>query len=191
MEDIVFITGNQSKADYLTQWLDHPIQHQKVDVPEIQSVDPLEVVTHKALEAYKIIQRPVLVEDTSLSFEAFGGRLPGTLIKWFLQEMGTGGMLKALSAFDDRRGVASLVFALYDGNELVTFEGATSGTIATEERGEGKFGKLSWNTIFIPEGSDKTFGEMTDEELKPFSHRAKAIAKMQTYLTQRAVALDK
>jgi non-canonical purine NTP pyrophosphatase (RdgB/HAM1 family) len=185
MKDIVFITGNQSKADYLAQWLDYPIEHQKVDVPEIQSVDPIEVVSHKAYEAYKIVQRPVLVEDTSLTFEALGGKLPGTLIKWFLQEMGNEGMLRALSAFSDRRATASLVFALYDGKELMTFKGSTDGTVPTEQRGSSRFGKYSWNTIFIPNGSDKTFGEMTDEELKPFSHRAKAIAKIQAYLSEQ------
>jgi len=36
--------------------------------------------------------------------------------------------------------------------------------------------------VFIPNGTTKTYAEMTDDELKPFSHRAKAIAKLQAYL---------
>jgi len=83
VNDIEFITGNQHKADYLAKWLGMPINHQKVDLTEIQSLDLHEVVEHKVREAYRIIQKSVLVEDVSLTFHALG-RLPGTLVKWFL-----------------------------------------------------------------------------------------------------------
>src|SRR5712671_3544589 len=121
MNDIIFITGNQSKADYLALWLQHPIEHQKLDLDELQSLDPFEVIEHKAREAYEKVQRTVLVEDVALSFNALGGKLPGTLIKWFLQEMDNEGMLRMLSAFDDRRATASIIYGLYDGQALHTF----------------------------------------------------------------------
>ena len=82
---ITFVTGNAFKADQVGWHLDMPLAHQKVDVDEIQSLDLAEVVRHKAMGAYKIIKTPVLVEDTSLTFESLG-RLPGPLIKWFLEE---------------------------------------------------------------------------------------------------------
>lgn len=182
MKDIVFITGNQAKADYLTQWLGYPVSHQKIDLDEIQSLDALEVIEHKARQAYERVQRTVLVEDVSLSFEALGGKLPGTLIKWFLHEIGNDGMLRMLSAFDDRRARASLIYGLYDGQELHTFSGAVDGTVPLEQRGTGTFGTHSWNTIFVPNGSSKTYAEMSDEELRPFSHRAQAIDKLRAFL---------
>jgi non-canonical purine NTP pyrophosphatase (RdgB/HAM1 family) len=188
MDDLVFITGNQGKVDYLAKWLGHPVQHQKIDLEEIQSLDSHQVVEDKARRAYEMVGKPVLVEDVSLSFSAFGGKLPGTLIKWFLTEPGTEGMLKMLEGFSDRRATASIMYGLYDGAQLYTFAASVPGTVPPEVRGTGdawKGGK-SWNSIFIPDGATKTYAEMTDEELKPFSHRALAVQKLAAFLEQHS-----
>ena len=81
MIDVTFITGNQNKADYFSKYLGFPVNHHKVDLDEIQSLDLREVVKHKLLQAYDEIKSPVIVEDVSLEFEALG-RLPGTFIKF-------------------------------------------------------------------------------------------------------------
>ena len=86
MKNITYITGNQHKADYLANYLGHPIDYQKVDLDEIQSMDLMEIVRHKVRQAYNVIKKPVVVEDTSLEFKALGG-LPGPFIKHFLQKM--------------------------------------------------------------------------------------------------------
>jgi non-canonical purine NTP pyrophosphatase (RdgB/HAM1 family) len=189
MNDLIFITGNQAKADYLKKWLGHPVEHQKMDLDEIQSLDPREVIEHKARSAYEIIGRPVLVEDVGLSFDAFGGKLPGTLIKWFLTEVGSAGLLKMLDGYTDRSAHTTIAYGLYDGNSLHVFEGRTDGSIALEQRSsdtDGWHGSLSWNSIFIPDGATKTYAEMTDDELLPFSHRAKAITKLRDFLDQQS-----
>lgn len=186
--DLVFITGNQAKADYLAKWLGHDVEHQKVDLEEIQSLDPIEVIEHKARGAYELVKRPVLVEDVQLSFNALGGKLPGTYIKWFLEEMGNEGLVKMLNAFDDRTAIASIVYGLFDGEKLHIFEGKKTGHITTElpkTDNDGWHGSKSWNFGFIPDGSDKTYAEMTDEELKPFSHRAQAIEKLAAFLSDQ------
>lgn len=183
--ELVFVTGNQAKADYLQKWLGHSVAHQKVDLDEIQSLDIAEVIAHKAQEAYKIIGKTVLVEDVGLSFNAFGGKLPGTLIKWFLTEVGNEGMLKMLDGYEDRSAYTSICYGLYDGKTLHTFEGRTDGSIAPEIRHSGTDGwrgSLSWNSIFIPEGADRTYAQMTDDELMQYSHRAKAISKLRDFL---------
>lgn len=185
MKDLIFITGNQAKADYLAKWLGHPVEHQKVDLAELQSIDPREVAEHKVKEAYKVVKRPVLVEDVHFSFEALGGRLPGTLVKWFLEEVGTEGLIKMLEGFDDRRATAGITYALFDGRVVHFFEATVAGVVLDAPRvndNEGWHGSKSWNSIFIPDGSDKTYAEMTDDELKPFSHRGKAIQKLQAFL---------
>jgi len=178
VNDIVFITGNQHKADYLAKWLGMPINHQKVDLTEIQSLDLHEVVEHKVREAYRIIQKPVLVEDVSLTFHALG-RLPGTLVKWFLEELGNEGLCKLLNGYNDRSATASIMYGLFDGQTVRMFEAEVLGSIPDKPRGDLGFG---WNAIFIPEGTHKTYAEMTDDELEPFSHRAKAIAKLKGFL---------
>ena len=86
MQSITFITGNQKKADYLARYLGFPIEHIKLDLDEIQSLELQEIVEHKVKQAYAKIKKPVIVEDASLEFTALG-RLPGPFIKFFFEEM--------------------------------------------------------------------------------------------------------
>lgn len=83
---VTFITGNAKKAEYLEKYLGFPVAHEKIDLDEIQSLDLYNIVEHKVREAYKKIGKPVLVEDASLEFVELG-RLPGTFIRFFLEEM--------------------------------------------------------------------------------------------------------
>lgn len=179
MADIIFITGNQHKADYLAKWLGMPVAHRKVDLDEIQSLELREVVEDKARRAYEVVKKPVLVEDVALTFHALG-RLPGTYIKWFLEELDTDGLCKILQGYDDRSATAAIMYGVFDGQTFHFFDAAIPGQVAETPRGELGFG---WNSVFIPDGSDKTYAEMTDDELKPFSHRAMAVAKLREFLT--------
>jgi len=184
VNDFVFITGNQHKADYLAKWLGQPVSHQKINLDEIQSLDLSRVVEDKARRAYRIVQRPVLVEDVALTFRALG-HLPGPLVKWFLEEIGTDGLCKLLQPFADKRATASIMYGLFDGQKLHTFEARVDGTVPDQPRSLDQLewkNSLSWNSVFIPDGTTKTYAEMTDDELKPFSHRAMAIAKLQAYV---------
>lgn len=180
MKDLVFITGNQHKADYLAKWLDMPIPHRKIDLAEIQSLDTKEVVEHKARAAYEIAHCPVLVEDVSLVFHGMG-RLPGTLVKWFLEELGVEGLCTIGNSLTDKTATASMMYALFDGKKMVTFAGSIEGTISPEPRSieaAAWKGSKSWNDVFIPNGSSKTYAEMNDDEIKPFSMRVQAIEKL-------------
>ncbi len=175
---LTFITGNAAKAEQLSRHLDFPVTHQKLDLPEIQSLDLAEIVEHKAKEAFKHVGSLVLVEDTSLQFNALG-RLPGPLIKWFLTELDNEGLCKLLIGYQDRSAYAEVVFGLYDGKELKTYSGSIQGSIANIPKGDRGFG---WDPIFIPEGSIKTWGEMTVEEQKETSMRRIALKKLQADL---------
>jgi non-canonical purine NTP pyrophosphatase (RdgB/HAM1 family) len=185
MPDITFITGNQHKADYLKKWLGLPVSHQKIELDELQSLELHEVVEHKVRGAYAVAQKPVLVEDVALTIHGLG-RLPGTFIKWFLEELGADGICRLVAPLSDQTATARIMYALYDGQTLHTFEGVVHGRVAPEVRsldGNDWKSAKSWNSLFIPDGSTKTYAEMTDEELEPFSHRAQAIAKLRDYLT--------
>lgn len=184
MKQFVFVTGNQQKADYLAKWLGHPVEHRKFDLDEVQSLDLRAVVEHKVRAAYEHAGQPVLVEDVALTAHALG-RLPGTFIKWFLEELQPAGIARALEGFEDRSATASIMYALYDGTVVHIFEAHVPGTIAAKPRSSeatGWKGSLSWNSIFIPDGYTKTYGEMTDDELQPVSHRAQAIAQLRAFL---------
>lgn len=179
MQTITFITGNPGKVSLLNQYLDFPVVHRSIDLIEVQSLDLATIVEHKAKEAYRQVGGPVLVEDTSLRFYALG-RLPGPLIKWFLTELGTDGLCRLLDNYADKSAVAEVLFGLYDGRGFHTFSGAVEGAIALTPRGSRGFG---WDAIFIPDGFDKTWAEMTDEEANASSMRMIALRKLEAYLS--------
>src|ERR1700733_10226043 len=103
--NVAFITGNQNKAKYLAKYLGLTIDHLKIDLEEIQSLDIKEVVEHKARQAYEKAKMPVLVEDQTLSFIELG-RLPGTFSKFFEQELGFEKYCRLLDNFKSRSALA-------------------------------------------------------------------------------------
>jgi len=181
---ITFVTGNKSKAEQLAFHLSLPVEHRKLDLAEIQSLNLEEVVRDKAERAWNILKTPVLVEDTSLTFPALG-KLPGPLIKWFLTELGNEGLTRLLDG-KDRSAQAEVMFGLHDGTECHIFTGSIQGSVAESPQGEIGFG---WDPIFIPQGSDKTWAEMTLEEQSDTSMRRIALKKLQEFLSDKGDAL--
>lgn len=177
MKDVVFITGNQKKVEYLAELLGHPIEHMKVDLEEIQSLDLHEVVGHKMRQAYAHVGRPVLVEDVSLEFVALG-RLPGTLIKWFLEELSYGDICSLLDG-KERGARARCVFGYFDGTTETFFEGGMDGSVPTQPAGSGGYG---WDPVFIPEGYAVTRAELSPEDDHKTYLQIKPIAAVRAFL---------
>lgn len=171
MSNVTFITGNQDKADYLARHLGMEVDHQKVELDELQSLDLHVIVEHKVKQAYDIIKRPVIVDDVSLEFCSLG-RLPGTFVKYFVDESGLESCCRMLDGFTDRSAIARCTLGYYDGETLQLFDGMLRGRIADAPRGEHGFG---WDKIFIPDGYEITRAEMDPENdertymtIKPF-----------------------
>jgi inosine triphosphate pyrophosphatase len=181
MTDVVFITGNQKKADYLALYLGHPVDHIKVDLDELQSLDFTEVVRHKVRQAYKAVGRPVLVEDAGLVFDALG-KLPGPLVRFFIEELGLEGICRLLDG-KDRSASAHCVFGYYDGVTEAYFEGSMKGRIPEHPSGEGGFG---FDPIFIPEGYEVTRAELSPEDDQKTYLIVKPFAKVKEFLEQRS-----
>jgi non-canonical purine NTP pyrophosphatase (RdgB/HAM1 family) len=178
--NVVFVTSSDFKAKYVSLWLGHEIERRSIDVDEIQSLDPKAVAEHKVKQAYMILKKPVLVEDVSLVLDSLEG-LPGTLIKWFDQKLGPEGFADLAARLPSQEATVSALYALYDGKRIHYFEGKQRGTIIQHPRGKNSFG---FNTVFVPQGSTKTFGEMDDDELHQFSHRAIAVEKLRAYFDE-------
>ncbi len=178
IDSLTYVTSNPGKAELLRHTLHFPVRHQAMDLLEIQSLDVATIIEHKAKAAFQHVHSPVLVEDSSLQFVAWG-KLPGPFIKWFLAELGPGGLCRLLDGTPERSAVASIHFGLYDGQAFHTFADAREGTIALTPRGSHGFG---WDAIFIPSGSHKTWAEMTEQEAQATSMRAIALAKLEAYL---------
>jgi non-canonical purine NTP pyrophosphatase (RdgB/HAM1 family) len=178
--NLTLITGNQGKADQLAKWLGLPVEHVKLDLDELQSLDSKAILDHKVRQAYDQINSPALVDDVDLHCKALHG-LPGPLIKWFIQE-DVGLLCRMLDSFDDRSATVYVRYALHDGKETHFFEGAVSGHISDKPRGDGGFG---WDAIFIPEGLTQTRAEQNEVDYSASSPRAKAIKPLKKFLDSR------
>ena len=175
---LYFITGNQNKVAEMKSIIPD-IEQMEIDLPEIQDIDPREIIKAKLEEALKHHSGPFIVEDTSLVVNSMNG-LPGPFIKWFLQSVGIDGIWKMTSVFGETDAKAQAIIGYAkDSDNIQFFEGSVLGKIV-EPRGEARFG---WDPIFQPEGFEKTFAEMTPEEKNAISHRKQAATKLKEFLS--------
>ena len=88
-------------------------------------------------------------------------------------------LLKNMEGKTDRRARFRTVISLILNGEEHQFEGIVEGRIIDHEVGTGGFG---YDPMFIPDGYDRTFAEMTAEEKNAISHRGRAVKKLAAYL---------
>ncbi|PWN46163.1 putative HAM1-protein [Ceraceosorus guamensis] len=207
---LTFVTGNANKLKEVRAILasapSFPFElvNRDLDTIEVQGTTQ-DVARAKCSEAAKIIQGPVITEDTALGFSALKD-LPGAYIKDFLKALGHDGASSSallleplalttadwyplsthlglnsmLAGFEDKSGTALCTFAYSSGPgaEVLLFEGRTAGNIVPA-RGPSNFG---WDPIFEVQGTGKTYAEMSAEEKNKLSHRYKALALLQEHL---------
>lgn len=177
MKSITFITWNQKKADYLAKYLWIEVLHEKINLDEIQSLDLREIVEHKVRQAFEKTGKPVLVEDTSLRFEALGN-LPWPFIKFFLQELWHEWICRLLDN-RSREAIAQSMFGYFDGTRLEVFVGELRWTIAEKPGFDNGFG---WDRIFIPEGYSVVRPELSEEDDKVTYLKVKPIEAVRDFL---------
>ena len=178
MRTITLVTGNPGK---LAEWqrlfpAEFKLETAAIELDEIQSLDLESIVTDKALRAYERLGKPVIVEDVAAGLVKLGG-LPGPFVKFFEVQLGPSALLQ-LAGEPGCPAIVTCCVAFYDGTTTITARGEATGTIVAL-RGEQGFG---FDTCFMPDGSDKTFGEMSFAEKDGFSHRARAVKALVTQL---------
>ncbi len=131
----------------------------------------------------------VFADDTGLEIDALGGEPGVYTARWYLMDGETNGAkeekevfganrkkaLRKLEGENNRGAQFRTVITLIRHNQTLQVEGVVRGRITTEEYGQGGFG---YDPIFIPEGYDKTFGELPAEVKNHISHRARALAEL-------------
>ena len=91
-------------------------------------------------------------------------------------------LLERMASVDDRSARFRTAIALIAGDEEILFEGVVRGAISREEMGSNGFG---YDPIFVPEGFDRSFAQMSDDEKNAVSHRGRAVRKLVDYLRKR------
>jgi XTP/dITP diphosphohydrolase len=150
-EALAFFSENESPATRSIELC--VVRH---DVQEIMHPKLEEVVRHKALEAYRYLRQPCLVEHGGLFFEALPD-LPGPLGKLIWNAVGDR-MCGFLRDEDARTATARAIIGYCDGRRIRLYNGETAGEVAHAARGD--YNTSNWDPIFIPDGSTETYGEM-------------------------------
>jgi inosine triphosphate pyrophosphatase len=190
-DSITFVTSNKLKIEEVKAILgeDFPwtLKFDGLDIEEPQAT-PIEISQAKCRIAAELVGGPVIVEDTSLCFNALNG-LPGQYIKWFYEAVGNEGLAKMLSGFDDKSAYAECVlsFTLGKGEQVRSFVGIAEGSIVPPSTDAG----FGWDPIFIPAGKDVTFAEMGKDEKNGMSHRYKAFRQFKAYVNSRMDSYSK
>jgi XTP/dITP diphosphohydrolase len=133
----------------------------------------------KARDAYLASGRPAVADDSGLAVDALNG-MPGVLsARWAGSHGDDVANIQLLlgqlgDVPDERRGAAFVsACALVSSTGETVARGEWTGSIARAPRGEGGFG---YDPIFVPEGSDRSAGELSPAEKDVASHRGRALA---------------
>ncbi len=174
---LYFITGNTNKFEEISQIIPD-IEQLKLDLPEIQELDPKKIIKAKLREAQKHHKGNFIVEDTSLYLEALNG-LPGPLIKWHLESLGPEGLHNICNKLQNFKATAKTMIGLsLENDEIHFFEGKINGTI-TKPSTIKRFG---WDPIFTPDGFNVCFAEMSLRDKNNISMRRKATEQLKEFL---------
>jgi non-canonical purine NTP pyrophosphatase (RdgB/HAM1 family) len=174
---IFFITSNKGKFDEAKKIVPE-LEMLDLDLPEEQEVDQQKIIESKPEAASKKHFGALVVEDTGFYLDCLPG-LPGPLIKWFLKTIGRKGLYEICKRFENYRATGITIVGLQDQKgDKYFFKGEVSGNVVLE-RGEDGFG---WDPVFIPEGEEQTFAEMSREEKNEISMRRKAFEELRKFL---------
>ncbi len=181
---IKFITGNKTKLkEFQEVMAPFEIEQLDIDLDEIQSLDPHEIIRHKLQEAFKHHSGEFIVEDSSMYMDALGGKLPGPLIKWFFDgTFGIEGLAELAAKMGNPKGRAKTIIGYAKGpDDIMFFEGDVEGSIVMP-RGTYHFG---YDPILVPDGQERTLSEIKASGDFTQSPRGKAIQQFKEYLAQQ------
>ncbi|MEO8043809.1 MAG: RdgB/HAM1 family non-canonical purine NTP pyrophosphatase [Spartobacteria bacterium] len=190
---LIFATRNAHKTREMGQILgpDFALEdlraHPEIGAAVEDGATFLENARLKALTISRQLGGLVLADDSGLEVDSLGGA-PGIFSARFagegVSDESNRGKLRAelalLPAGTSRaaRFRCSLVLARA-GEVVASFEGSVEGIILEEERGGGGFG---YDPLFQPDGSARSFAELSPAKKNAISHRARAAEKLRTFL---------
>ena len=190
MQKLLVATGNSHKTDEIRAILgeDYVVSDLKAhpDLPEVEETGTtfLENATLKAVEISKQVDGLILSDDSGLEVDALGGE-PGVYSSRYAGEAGNDAannkkLLHELQGEDSRTARFRCVMVLaQDGEVLASFDGAVEGRMLSELHGEGGFG---YDPLFVPDGYDQTFSQLSEGIKNQLSHRAVAMQKVVAWL---------
>lgn len=189
MQSIIFATNNKNKVEEIRSVLKNSFQiislrEAGIDIEIAEPFDTLEEnAREKSNTIFTLTGKDCFSEDTGLEVTSLNNE-PGVKSARYagLDNDFRKNIEKLLLNLNDKENreaqFRTVISLMLQGTEY-QFEGICKGTIIKKETGTNGFG---YDPVFIPDGSTKTFAEMTMEEKNNFSHRKKATVKFVQFL---------
>ena len=190
---LIFATNNQNKVNELNSILNGIIEVKslresgiEIDIPEPH--DTLEEnAKEKSTTIFNLTGKNCFSEDTGLVIDTLNGE-PGVRSARYAggesaYQNNIDKVLKKMEGSKNRTAQFKTIISLILKNQEYQFTGVCKGKITESEIGTNGFG---YDSIFIPEGSNKTFAEMSIQEKNKFSHRKKAVAQLLDFLKTKS-----
>ena len=186
--EIGFATHNQHKTEEVRAILG--ADYRILNLPELGCPDipeTADTLKGNALQKAQYVAdhygRNCFADDTGLEVLALDGR-PGVYSARYAGEGCSyqDNVLKLLGEMQDvtdRRACFKTVIALILNGKTYFFEGRVDGIILSEQRGTDGFG---YDPVFLPDGYDQTFAEMSPATKNSISHRGRAIQQLAAFL---------
>ena len=187
--NLIFATNNQHKVEEIRAVLPASFQILtlkeagiNIDIPE--PYDTLhQNAREKARTIYQLTGSDCFSEDTGLEVFSLNGE-PGVKSARYAGEekafqKNIDKLLQNLVDKDNRDAQFRTVVCLIQNGTEYYFEGTCRGKIIAEQKGGEGFG---YDPVFIPDGAEQTFAQMTMQEKAAYSHRSKAIDKLVLFL---------
>jgi len=189
MMELVFATHNKYKAEEINKILGSRWNIRSLDdigygreVPE-NGITLEDNALQKARYIWEEIGANCFADDTGLEIDALNGA-PGVFSARYAGPSKDSGqnmkkVLEEMEHIEDRKARFRTVIALIWNGEEFFFEGAVEGMILKEKSGSQGFG---YDPIFLPEGFERSFANMSVAEKNQISHRGRAIRKLVDHL---------
>jgi XTP/dITP diphosphohydrolase len=190
MKTLVFATNNQHKLDEVQAMVGSNFKLKSLkdigcvaDIPETGTTFE-ENASQKSRYIFNHFQVDCFSDDSGLEVDALDGE-PGVYSAHYSGSRDTEAnmqmVLDKLGNNENRTARFRCVISLILNGQEYFFEGSAEGRIAAERSGKAGFG---YDPIFMPDGYEQTFSEMTAEEKNKISHRGKAMAKLVAFLSK-------
>lgn len=143
----------------------------------------------KANEIMKMCGKITIADDSGLMVEYLGGA-PGVYSARFAGEDGNDEknndklltLLDGVPYKERRAKFVSVITMVYPDGETLVARGECEGHIIDVPVGENGFG---YDPLFVPDGFQRTFAQLTSDEKNEISHRAKALVQLEKLLAER------
>ncbi len=190
MKTLIFATNNQHKVVEMNLALKgkfniKSLKEAGIDIDIPEPFNTLEEnATTKSKTIYELTNADCFSEDTGLEVMELNGE-PGVKSARYAGEHAAFSdnidkLLAKMENITNRTAQFKTIISLILEGKEYQFEGICKGAILNDRKGTDGFG---YDPVFVPEGSDKAFAEMTMEEKNEYSHRRKAADKLVAFLS--------